>query len=39
MLVANISSRFGLQDIIEAFSIFDPKKVPSIDSAGIKTYG
>ena len=38
-LKANISSRFGSQDITAAFSIFDPKKVPSIDSADIKTYG
>lgn len=38
-LQANISSRFGSQDIISAFSILDPKKVPSIDSADIKTYG
>ena len=29
-LKANITSRFGSQDIIAAFSIFDPKKVPSI---------
>ena len=38
-LKANISSRFGSQDVIAAFSIFDPKKVPSIDSPDIKTYG
>lgn len=38
-LKANISSRFGSQDVIADFSIFDPKKVPSIDSADIKTYG
>ena len=38
-LQANISSRFGSQDIISAFSVFDPKKVPNIDSADIKTYG
>ena len=37
-LKANISSRFGSQDIIAAFSIFDPKKVPSIDSPDIKMY-
>ena len=30
-LKANISSKFWSQDIIVAFSIFDPKKVPSID--------
>ena len=35
-LKANISSRFGSQDVIAAFSIFDPKKVPSIDSPDIK---
>ena len=39
MLKANISSRFGSQDVIAAFSIFDPKKVPSIDSLEIKKYG
>ena len=38
-LKANISSRFSSQDIIAASSIFDPKKVPSIDSPDIKTYG
>ena len=38
-LKANISSRFGSQDIIAAFSIFDPKKVPSIDSPNFKNYG
>ena len=39
MLKANISSRFGSQDVIASFSIFDPKKVPSIDSPEIKKYG
>ena len=38
-LKANISSRFGSQDVIAAFSVFDPSKVPSIDSPGIKLYG
>lgn len=38
-LKANISSRFVSQDVITAFSIFDPKKVPAIDSPDIKTYG
>ncbi len=38
-LKANISSRFVSQDIVSAFSIFDPKKVPSITSPDIKTYG
>ena len=38
-LKANIPSRFGSQDTIAAFSIFDPKKVPSIDSPDINTYG
>ena len=37
-LKANISSRFGSQDIIAALSIFDPKKVPSIDSSNFKNY-
>ena len=36
---ANISSRFSSQDVVVAFSIFDLKKVPSIASADIKTYG
>jgi len=31
-LKANISSRFGSQDVVSAFSIFDPKKTPRIDS-------
>ena len=39
MLRANISNRFGSQDVIAAFSIFDPKKVPSIDSPEISKYG
>ena len=33
---ANISSKFGSQDVVAAFSIFDPKMVPSIESADIK---
>ncbi len=36
-LKANISSRFVSQDIVSAFSIFDPKKVPSITSPDIKS--
>ena len=38
-LKANISSRFSSQDVVAAFFIFDLKKVPSITSADIKTYG
>lgn len=38
-ILCNISSRFGSQDVIASFSIFDPKKVPSIDSPEIKKYG
>ncbi len=38
-LKANISSRFVSQDIVSAFSILDPKKVPSVTSPDIKTYG
>ena len=29
----NISSRFCSQDIVSAFSIFDPKKTPSLDTS------
>lgn len=32
-LTANIFSRFGSQDVVAAFSIVDPKKAPSFDSA------
>ena len=38
-LKANISSRFGSQDVVSAFSIFDPKKTPSIDSSDNMNYG
>jgi len=29
----NISSHFGLQDVVSAFSIFDPKKTPKLDAS------
>lgn len=35
----NISSRFTSQDVVSAFSIFDPKKVPSLESPKFKDYG
>ena len=35
----NISSRFCLQDIVSAFSIFDPKKTPSVDTSEYQQYG
>ena len=38
-LKANISSRFGSQDVISAFSIFDPKKTPKVDSSEYTNYG
>ena len=39
-LKANISSRFGSQDvIISAFSIFDPKKTPKADFSEYTNYG
>ena len=38
-LKANISSRFCSQDIVSAFSIFDPRKTPSVDSSHYKHYG
>ena len=38
-LKANISNRFSSHDVVAAFSIFDPRKVPAINSAEINTYG
>ena len=35
MLKANISSRFVSQDTVSSFSIFDPKKVPAVDSSDL----
>ena len=35
----NISSRFCSQDIVSAFSIFDPKKTPSVDTSEYQQYG
>lgn len=34
-----VTSRFSSQDTVTAFSIFDPKKVPSSDSHDVKLYG
>ena len=34
-----ISSRFASHDIVSALAIFDPRKVPSADSAQLPTYG
>ena len=38
-LKENISSRFVSHDIVSALAIFDPRKVPSADSAELPTYG
>ena len=38
-LKATISNRFSSHDVVAAFSIFDPRKVPAINSAEICTYG
>ena len=32
-LKINISSRFSSQDVVSAFSIFDPKKIPKVHSS------
>ena len=31
----NISSRFTSQDIVSSMSIFDPRKLPNVDSPGL----
>jgi len=33
ILKPNISSHFGSQDVVSAFSIFDPKETPKLDSS------
>ena len=38
-LKGNISSHFCSQDIVSAFSIFDPKKTPSVDTSEYLQYG
>jgi len=38
-LKANISSCFGSQDVVSAFSIFDPKKTLKLDSSEYSNYG
>ena len=38
-LKSNISSRFTSQDVVSAFSIFDPKKIPSPESPEYPSYG
>lgn len=35
----NISSRFTSQDIVSSMSIFDPRKLPIVDSPGFTSYG
>jgi len=39
ILKANISSCFGSQDVVSAFSMFDPKKTPKLDSSEYSNYG
>ena len=38
-LKENIWSKFASHDIVPALAIFDPRKVPSADSAQLPTYG
>ena len=38
-LKSNISSRFASQDVVSCFSIFDPNKVPNLDSSDLSSYG
>lgn len=38
-LKANISSHFSSQDVVPVFSIFDPKKTPSVDSSECTNHG
>ena len=38
-LKSNISSRFASQVVVLCFSIFDSKKVPSLDSSDLSSYG
>ena len=38
-LKSNISSRFASQYVVSCFSIFKPKKVPSLDSSDLSCYG
>ena len=35
----NIASRFASQDVVSSFSIFDPKKMPPLDSPDLSSYG
>ena len=39
LIKQNISSRFTSQDIVSAFSIFEPKKVPNVDLPEFSSYG
>ena len=39
LLKQNISSRFTSQDVVSAFSIFEPKKIPNVDSPEFPSYG
>ena len=38
-LKSNISSCFASQDVVSCFNIFDPKKVPCLDSYDLSSYG
>ena len=38
-LKKNISSRFTSRDIVSSMSIFDPTKLPNVDSPGFTSYG
>ena len=38
-LKSNITSRFSSQNIVAAFNIFNPKKIPDTESDQFKTYG
>ena len=39
LIKQNITSRFTSQDIVSAFSIFEPKKVPNVDLPEFPSYG
>ena len=35
----NISSRFASQDVVSAFSVFNPQKIPDVSSSHLASYG
>ena len=35
----NISSRFASQDVVSAFSVFNPQKMPDVSSSHLASYG